>query len=423
MREKFPGYFRPTSDAFDTIWTKALIVPDTNVLLHTLRYRKETRDQVLNIFKTFSPRVWVPHTVCLEFLNGWREVDTTSRELYRRLQDELKKFANSYGKICEQNVDHHVLDTKEEKKKFDSFVRKRCQFLQKQSKEHPSREEGEAVLERVADAIGDNIGQEPSQENFKRWAAEAKERFGKKIPPGYKDNDKRGDAAYRDYYIWKELIQVAEQRHLPVIFITDDSKEDWYLRIEGKTVGPRPELVNEFKHLTSQAYYSYPFRKFVETSGKYISSTLSQEAFDEIKQTEEQIQQEEAAREHSAAAQKFGDRRDLQDWPGYIGLMSGLRDDFRRAVISEPSFSYVHTPSDASVLNAGQPLPPGVLFNNPRTPWYLDSAFLQEMVRRADKAQLIGPGASSLPASASTSVSSITTQTENQKDPESEKDD
>ena len=42
MREKFPGYYRPTAEEFDELWRSALIVPDANVLLSLYRL-SETR--------------------------------------------------------------------------------------------------------------------------------------------------------------------------------------------------------------------------------------------------------------------------------------------------------------------------------------------------------------------------------------------
>src|SRR5258706_12793375 len=91
MKKIFPGYFRPTQTEFDEIWRTGLIVPDTNILLHLLRYGPKTRKEVLETLRALAPRVWVPNRVAFEFLRKWRIVDAGNRSAYEKLKKDLQK--------------------------------------------------------------------------------------------------------------------------------------------------------------------------------------------------------------------------------------------------------------------------------------------------------------------------------------------
>ena len=51
---------------------------------------------------------------------------------------------------------------------------------------------------------------------------------------------------FGDFFLWKELLEHGKEQKRPIIFVTDDKKEDWWLKVKGRTLGPRPELIAEF---------------------------------------------------------------------------------------------------------------------------------------------------------------------------------
>ena len=79
MKNRFPGYFRPSQAEFDQLWKSGLVVPDTNILLHLFRYGKSTREEVVKSLRAFGTRVWVPYQVGFEFIKRWRDVDSDNR--------------------------------------------------------------------------------------------------------------------------------------------------------------------------------------------------------------------------------------------------------------------------------------------------------------------------------------------------------
>jgi hypothetical protein len=85
------------------------------------------------------------------------------------------------------------------------------------------------------------IGEAPDEKNLEQLHEQAKERYEKERPPGYSDLKVKGlPDAYGDYVGWRQLMDMAAHEKKDFILVTDDSKEDWWQRVSGKTIGPRP---------------------------------------------------------------------------------------------------------------------------------------------------------------------------------------
>ena len=88
-----------------------------------------------------------------------------------------------------------------------------------------------------------------------------------KLPPGYKDAGKLDDGV-GDLLVWKAAVQVAEERKLPVVLVSGDSKSDWFYRSEGQPLFPRYELVDEIRRVTDgKSFHIVSFAKFLELFG------------------------------------------------------------------------------------------------------------------------------------------------------------
>jgi len=60
-------------------------------------------------------------------------------------------------------------------------------------------------------------------------------------------------------------------------------KEDWRLRINGKTMGPRPELISEMQKEASVDFYIYKTDQFMEHSNKFIKKSISTAVLKEVR--------------------------------------------------------------------------------------------------------------------------------------------
>jgi len=68
------------------------------------------------------------------------------------------------------------------------------------------------------------VGREIDRDQLDKLKKEADDRFKRRIPPGYKDEKKKGSSnsddnnAYGDYIIWSQLIEIANKTKKGVIF-------------------------------------------------------------------------------------------------------------------------------------------------------------------------------------------------------------
>jgi hypothetical protein len=80
------------------------------------------------------------------------------------------------------------------------------------------------------------------------------------------------------------MIDHARNLRRPIVFVTDDVKEDWYWRYEGKTIGPRPELIAEMADKAGVFFYCYKTDQFMSYAKKYLHTVTADKAIEEVKQ-------------------------------------------------------------------------------------------------------------------------------------------
>ena len=82
--------------------------------------------------------------------------------------------------------------------------------------------------------------------------------------------------------VWKQIIAKGKETSKPVIFISDDKKEDWWLEESGRTIGPRTELREEFIRETSTEFWMYRVDRFIEEAARISNTQVSQDVIEEI---------------------------------------------------------------------------------------------------------------------------------------------
>lgn len=144
-------------------------------------------------------------------------------------------------------------------------------------------------LAKIESLFENKVGDEYNAETLKSLFKEGKERFENKIPPGFKDSGKKDDGEqeikkYGDFIVWKQTMEKSKDSKQAVILVTDDRKEDWWVRFKGKTVSPRPELIKEFKDFTSQSFHMYQSDRFLEFAREYLDETINERTIEEIRE-------------------------------------------------------------------------------------------------------------------------------------------
>lgn len=104
------------------------------------------------------------------------------------------------------------------------------------------------------------------------------------ICPGCKDRGKNNGNKYNDLYIWELLKKKAQNESKDVIFVTMDTKEDWF-----KNKLPRPEYIKEFRNETGQEIVILTLTDFWENCKDYLD--LSIDKFIEISSIRDQIEE------------------------------------------------------------------------------------------------------------------------------------
>lgn len=143
-----------------------------------------------------------------------------------------------------------------------------------------------SVKDELCELLNTKVGEGFDLEDLQNIYIDGEERIKTQIPPGYMDNNKQGKEKYGDLVVWKEIIRKAKDESKSVLFVTDDTKEDWFMQFRGKTYGPHPLLLKEFQKETGQQMYIYTLDRFLENSEK-LKIQVTDTALDEIKARKE----------------------------------------------------------------------------------------------------------------------------------------
>jgi hypothetical protein len=140
------------------------------------------------------------------------------------------------------------------------------------------------LKERIASLFEGRVGKPFSTEELNAIYHEGKDRFAAELPPGYADRkDKPEPRCYGDLVIWKAVIAHIGGQKRPCLMVTADVKEDWFLRISGRTIGPRPELIAEMAEAAEQRFYMYSTAQFLQLAGEYLGTDIPESAIREVR--------------------------------------------------------------------------------------------------------------------------------------------
>jgi hypothetical protein len=91
MRERFRGFYPPTAEELEELWSSGSIILDTNALLNLYRYSSETRTDFLSVLSAVQERLWIPEQVGKEFhANRLGVIEVPTIKSQRRLKVHAK---------------------------------------------------------------------------------------------------------------------------------------------------------------------------------------------------------------------------------------------------------------------------------------------------------------------------------------------
>lgn len=292
MRQQFAGHFRPTEKEVTAMWKGCIFAFDTNALLNLYRYTESTRTELFGLIETLGDRIHIPYQVMSEFFDNRYSVIEQEANAYRDLEKVFSEAHGSLTNSLQRYSRHSHIDTV----KLLKEVNRAFLDLRKQVKaaadEHPDLVSGEdPVFARLADVLDGKVGLTPSIEARKQAEQWAAARMDKMIPPGCADKKKDGDRKLGDALIWREILELGRQTKQSIIFITDDVKDDWWQRVLGKTVGPLPQLKQEFFEAAGQPFHMYRVEQFMKFAGEFLNKRVASASLTEAAEVRQRTKQ------------------------------------------------------------------------------------------------------------------------------------
>ncbi|TLX46661.1 hypothetical protein C1E24_12405 [Pseudoalteromonas phenolica] len=289
MRSIFPGHFRPKDEEFNKHWDSSIFIIDANVLLNLYRYSEATRKELQNAITSLKGRVFIPHQAASEFLRNRLTVTSDQSKEYtsaiKTIKDLVKKISNK---------DRHPFISDNKLTELNELSDSVVENLESQQKSLLDKLSNDEILEFIEVTFEGKTGQPYDSEKIKELIVIGESRYESKIPPGYKDaaKDSTEDPTrkYGDLFVWLQTIDFAKANNCSVVFITDDKKEDWWLEQSGRTISPRPELIEEFIKETDQQFWMYSVSKFIQEAARINMKEVDQNVIDEIRIISEQLE-------------------------------------------------------------------------------------------------------------------------------------
>ncbi|MCX5981321.1 MAG: PIN domain-containing protein [Nostocales cyanobacterium LacPavin_0920_SED1_MAG_38_18] len=298
MRDLFPGYYQPTEQEFDELWNECIFSFDTNVLLNIYRYSPQTRERLFDILEKLQERIWVTHQVGYEFHKNRLTVISQQSSAYDKIGKILDENLK-IGKIATLQKDleaykkHSAIEVQEILENIETALKEVIKSvknnLQDLKQNHPDLLREDILQDKIIEILNGRIGS-PYPDLLYIYKL-AEERFKNLIPPGYKDKDNKQKSVpdiYGDAILWLQLIDYAKSEKKPIIFVTDDDKEDWWLESGGKTISPRPELVQEMLTEAGVKFYMYSADRFLDYAQKFLHLSEQPEVIEEAREIREQ---------------------------------------------------------------------------------------------------------------------------------------
>ena len=238
-------------------------------------------------------RLWIPYQVALEYHDRRMVVIAEQvkaydavRQMYDSVQNIVKKGLVGYKKR------HAFLDADRLMNMIAQVLDEARSDVQKAKKGDPytARAYADPLREKIGRLFDGRIGKQPPQAQMREWYQEAEYRFQQRIPPGYHDErqneSKRTIKQYGDVILWFQLLEFIRGAQKPVLFITDDVKDDWWLsHEEGRgPLRPRPELIQEMYTETGMFLWMYPGNAFTKKARDFLSLPARPAAEQEMKE-------------------------------------------------------------------------------------------------------------------------------------------
>jgi len=297
MRNLFSWRIKPSEAEFSDLWENATFVFDTNFLLDLYRVSRFTAENFLNILEHIQDRIWLPYQVVNEFFNRREDVIHSEAESFQKALSEVtkwktenQKFSSLHGSLSQVGriVSAEVEFLFNEQKAYLDAIEKVEQSFREKieqlEKDHASLNPYEdSILEKLLLLFDDaKVGEPFPEADLVNLYEDADKRYQRLQAPGFMDmKDKKDERKYGDFLLWKQILNFAKKESRPIIFVTGEKKEDWWIKRRGEIVSPREDLRREFLEFTQQPFWMYRTQRFLELAKQKLNVEIDSRSIDE----------------------------------------------------------------------------------------------------------------------------------------------
>lgn len=296
FRDLFRGYYSPSEDDFNELFEKAVFILDTNELLNLYRYSQDVGREFLEVLRKLDSRLWIPYQVAFEFQKNLFSVIQEEKEKFNNLNNDFQEIQSN---IKEKLKKYPSINSDELLDKFSQLFAPYLESIKEFNQEKYNSLTGE-----INDLFSGKIGNSfVEQKELNAIYEEGESRYKNSHPPGFKDSNKSKETPdihngliirrqYADLIVWKQILaKISEERLTHVIFITSDAKEDWWRKEQGKTISPRPELIEEAIKAGAKMFYMYSSKNFLKYAKEYLGITIEEESIRQVEGVKELVQE------------------------------------------------------------------------------------------------------------------------------------
>jgi hypothetical protein len=275
MRASLGHWFRISEEEEQKLWAEGLFSFDASTLLNIYGYSKETRSELVSLIEAQAARVRLPHQFGLEFSRNRPVVIIKQVNNYAKADKALQEFQKTH--VAPKREHPHLSSealTALERVKGELGAGKR---------EMETMISADEFADKVLATFEGRLGPCPDAKELAELHDQARDRYDKKVPPGYADlKDKGAPEGYGDYIGWTQLIEISKKEARGFILVTDDLKDDWWFIEHERTIGPRAELIQEFRQLSGQPFWMYSSENFLRAAKKFFNAGIKDAAIEEV---------------------------------------------------------------------------------------------------------------------------------------------
>lgn len=261
---------------------------DTSAVLNLYRYSTETREEFLSVLDSLTNRLWIPAQVAHEFLERRLDVIHDQGAAFAAVRSSLAESAKAFEGEVGRFRRHSSLEAEKLIAQFAEAKEAVLKSLGESEAAHTAKSTSvtatDTIWDRVSALFDGRVGQPFTPQELVDLYKEGDKRYAAEVPPGYKDSKKGEPRKFGDLVLWKQILVAGDSQKLPVIFVTDDAKEDWWRIVRGQRIGARPELVDEYMAASGQRIHFYSPEQFLRETKSRTSVGISEKALGEVEQ-------------------------------------------------------------------------------------------------------------------------------------------